>query len=1153
MKSQITSNKRRVVAVSGKHSIAIAIDWPEEEREGLLGFAIRRTNPNRSTEWLKTALRFEGDSVEKGRLYDSSEAPIQSMIWTDFALSEDKTAKGLIPGSRYTYEIIPVRGQPNDLQLANKDSVRIAICTEPEHEKALDTPEVHFNRGYSSMQEYERLFGEGHEPNGDPKAQDWLTRHLKTAVLDFIHEAVEDPTLQLDVAAYHLDDFAVIKAISKVGSRARVSLDWGAEERQDEPGPNAPALEQLKKAGVTVHKREHISISHNKYIVLKDSNGKGKAVLTGSTNFSQGGLTTQSNQSLIIRNPQLAEAYLADFERVLKNDNEGLREANKQSSRIDDTLEVFFSPHSSSNRPDLDQLSQIAKKATSNRLFITFRMTDTALVQSILDDSKPAFGVVDRVYRGKEDSGDRLIFNEAHEPDPRVVACNAPLDDEPDEGVLFKELKRQGYDPLVHHKILLFDWNTPDCVVVTGSANYSTNSTAHNDENSLIVYGDQRLAEEYFVEFCKLYTHWRPRWMLERNPHNTHSVEHLSGDDSWIKIWAQGGKPAEFLALALGSDQKKETTALPSPQEKSLAGERIEHVVVLMLENRSFDQMLGQLEGVDGVPLGKNGINAGHVNYLDPQNPTKETAFPVRKAKYFSIPEGDIPPPKSENGQFKEVYGGPSHSFPSASLQVYNDSWGPQGSGARKTTPTINCGFIKSYDASLRRTYEDWTKLDPKFKAPENPLWEHLSVVMASFTPEQLPVINGLAQEFCVCDKWFSEVPGPTEPNRLFMHAGTSTGFIHNPWEHPIEARTIYEDLEEQGERDWAFYYFDLSDSDNFLQLKKRHDCVHHFDSFYEDLKNPSTFPNYSFLCPRYLDSEEGFANSQHAPYDVRYGEHLIADVYEALRKSEIWEKTLLVVTYDEHGGFYDHVPPPDEYILPPDAFSSPTSYDKQKYEYMFDKSGRPKRQYQFDFDRLGARVPTILISPWIAKGVVESEQLQHTSVLATLRKIWGLRKQPLTAREGQAQTFDGVLEQLSEPRKDCPMTLERPQLPKHSLKASLDQPLSPVQREVFAQVNHLDGHEDSGTIAPLPQTQREAAQYVAERRKAHQKYHKDKSGSFTIYKDSSGQCRWRLINGETGEIVASSGQGFSNLQEVKKEIDKVRRSAAFATVETES
>ncbi len=520
------------------------------------------------------------------------------------------------------------------------------------------------------------------------------------------------------------------------------------------------------------------------------------------------------------------------------------------------------------------------------------------------------------------------------------------------------------------------------------------------------------------------------------------------------------------------------------------AGARIKHVVVLMLENRSFDQMLGLLPGVNGVKLGPDGIDPAHVNYLDPQKPDPSQAYPVHKAQYFGIPEGDIPPPTDVKGISTDLYGGPSHSFPSASQQLYNDAWGPGGSGAKGTTPSTGSGFVKGYAAELMRTYAAWAKQDTTFKVPDAPPRDHIEVAMAAFTPEQLPVINGLAEAFCVCDNWFSEVPGPTEPNRLFMHAATSVGLVHNPWEFPIGARTIYEDIVAAGGRTWGCYYYDLADTANFPVLKGQTDKILPFDRFATDLQSPSTFPNYVFLCPRYTNSEQGFANSQHAPYDVRYGEHWIADVYEALRKSAIWDNTLLVITYDEHGGFYDHVLPPDQNILSPDGIASPTAYDKTKYGYMFDSSGKPQQEYVFNFDRLGCRVPAVLVSPWIARGHVESRRLQHTSVLATVRKMWGLSATPLTAREGQAGTFEDLFQKLPRARTDCPTTLARPPLPDESLQAAMDQPLSHVQQEIFQQVNHLDGHPDSGKPAPMPKTQGEASRYIAERNLAHRRYH---------------------------------------------------------------
>ena len=189
---------------------------------------------------------------------------------------------------------------------------------------------------------------------------------------------------------------------------------------------------------------------------------------------------------------------------------------------------------------------------------MTFRMTDKNLIGQMLEPSVPAFGVVDRVYKGTDESGDRLLFDEAHTANPRVAAANFPLSDEPDEGTLFREVKREGYEPLIHHKILMFDWSEPECVIVTGSANYSTNSTEHNDENSVVIIGDQRLAEEYFVEFCRLYQHWMPRWLHERESHE-HHPDYLRPDDSWTRIWAQGGRANEFLNLSLSCirDQRR--------------------------------------------------------------------------------------------------------------------------------------------------------------------------------------------------------------------------------------------------------------------------------------------------------------------------------------------------------------------------------------------------------------------------------------------------------------------------------------------------------------------------------------------------------------------------------------------------------------------
>jgi phospholipase C len=355
---------------------------------------------------------------------------------------------------------------------------------------------------------------------------------------------------------------------------------------------------------------------------------------------------------------------------------------------------------------------------------------------------------------------------------------------------------------------------------------------------------------------------------------------------------------------------------------------------------------------------------------------------------------------------------------------------------------------------------------------------------MATFDASELPVINALGDSFCVCDRWFSEVPGPTQPNRLFMHAATSMGFTHNVWSNKFTARTIYEALDAV-KQTWGVYYFDLRDTDSFPAVKKRVQNILPFAKFY-DLAKAGTLPAYSFLCPLYGDTDPNAqSSSQHAPSDMRYGEMLIADVYEALRNGPGWNDTLFVLTYDEHGGFYDHVAPPK--AAPPDAFTSPTADDKAQAAKNPKANGYlTKASAKFAFDRLGLRVPTVLVSPWIKQGV-DSTTYQHTSILATLHDLFGTT--PLTKRDRSATSFAARLTELSAPRTDAPTKLPRPVLPAPNPDQT-QKPPNANQQEMAPLLKHLDGHKDSGKVVPLPPTRAETAKYVAERIQAHNKFH---------------------------------------------------------------
>jgi phospholipase C len=464
----------------------------------------------------------------------------------------------------------------------------------------------------------------------------------------------------------------------------------------------------------------------------------------------------------------------------------------------------------------------------------------------------------------------------------------------------------------------------------------------------------------------------------------------------------------------------------------SSPSERIEHVVVLMMENRSFDHMLGFLPR-KGHLRGLEGLTGSEYNLADPANLNSQKFFVSRNAC------------DELETQARGV--GPPHEFADVNRQLTNTDLDPSA-----TLPATNNGFVRAWVQSLQSCLNSMHIEDPPTSA-------EMARVMECFAPAQLPVLTTLAREFVLCDHWFCSIPGPTMPNRLFIHAATSCGYAHNAFGDNFSCRTIYNNLADAG-LTWSVYHQNCDIVMNFTQLhygaSSDVDNLHFRDyaRFKQDIAT-GQLANYSFINPRFithwgdLPEDVEVANSQHAPCDVRCGEKLIADVYNALRANEsVWKKVLFVILYDEHGGFYDHVPPPTG-VPNPDGIDS--------------KTPNPV----FDFTRLGLRTPAILISPWLPR-MLDSTVYEHSSLLATVKKLFNL-PDFLTQRDRHANSFEHLFEGARF-RHDTPEQLSPRRVPEVGPNTRMGHLLDPIQKEVMqGVVCHLPpGEEQEAAVKQI-------------------------------------------------------------------------------------
>ena len=315
------------------------------------------------------------------------------------------------------------------------------------------------------------------------------------------------------------------------------------------------------------------------------------------------------------------------------------------------------------------------------------------------------------------------------------------------------------------------------------------------------------------------------------------------------------------------------------PGENSLSA--VQHVVVLMLENRSFDHMLGFLyTGAGNVSLAGQPFEGLTGSESNPD----ATGAPVT---VFKIE------PTTPNAYFMPG-ADPGEGYMATNDQLFGSDTAP----ASPAVPPVD-GYVKNFAHTLGwQSREGGWSILPGTTAGD---------IMGCFTPEALPVLSGLAKGYAVCDQWFASAPTETMPNRAFTCAATSQGHMDDKT-HTFTSPSIFGLLDSHG-MSWAIYGYDAQPLTKATFTDISGAAASHFGVFtdFTAAAAAGTLPAFTFLEPSWSST----GNSQHPNYDVALGEQLIHDVYQAVRGGPGWAQTLLVITYDEHGGLYDHVPPP--------------------------------------------------------------------------------------------------------------------------------------------------------------------------------------------------------------------------------------------------
>lgn len=539
------AGKYRGATLVGTHSAIIGWSFEDESlRQGLQGFAIRRTEYSNTTEeilelkWLGGYKRFLSDNNGQFGEVGSLTAPFQRFRWNDYSLNVTRS---------YRFEVFPLRGEPGSLT-RDEDPLIFEFSPTPEDDGVLG---VYVNRGVTAAKAYYQRFGDTHPRDVNPSnaAYKWLSRGLKESLLDFISSAQQNDSLHVAVYEFHDEEIAQA-LIDAIGQGVDVQIIHDAKAGKNSTVESDHIVAQF---GLEAHviRRDKVNISHNKLVVLLRNNKPLKA-WTGSANFSENAFNYQSNTALIITDVSAVENFESYFYSLV--DNPSKADSKKRNKKLMDRInqqplrmaeKTFFSPIKT--KDILLASAELIKQAKSMVLISSPFGIDKLLVDAIKENKKAIieYGLANATAQKKIK---KLNHHNTRFFPPKKLKT---YHNERWDAKAFGAHK-------IHAKTIVVDPYGDNPKVLIGSANFSKASCVDNDENALLIIGDKRLAAIITTEFMRMYDHYKSRFYIDRNAQKNAKIRK---DNKQLKVEGKPLKEENKINIFLKQDKSWSKTS----------------------------------------------------------------------------------------------------------------------------------------------------------------------------------------------------------------------------------------------------------------------------------------------------------------------------------------------------------------------------------------------------------------------------------------------------------------------------------------------------------------------------------------------------------------------------------------------------------------